>query len=222
MGDVRITLAQRGVALVREACRVNGWPLVNGKSRPEGDNRRPVLTLAAKLPPFSGATCGVYVPGRRARLCVDAHLCARPGYGGRAWSWPGYVVDRTPYGVHAHELGHHAEVMVRWRALLEPAHPLANIMGNPARRGRAETQEPALTSYCPNDHEWWAEMFRLFMTNSDLLRLVRPKTYSLFLRMGLVPFETRPWEEVLADAPECTRAAARGKIATTNRAVARR
>jgi len=112
--------------------------------------------------------------------------------------------------------------MVRWRALLEPAHPLANIMGNPARRGRAETQEPALTSYCPNDHEWWAEMFRLFMTNSDLLRLVRPKTYSLFLRMGLVPFETRPWEEVLADAPECTRAAARGKIATTNRAVARR
>lgn len=201
MGDVRIALAQRGVALVCEACRANGWPLTEGKAAPQEEEKRPVLTLAAKLPPFSGVTCGVYVPGRRARLCVDAHLCARPGYGGRAWSWPGYVVDRTPYGVHAHELGHHAEVM----------------LGNPARRVRAEAEEPALTGYCPNDHEWWAEMFRLFMTNSDLLRLVRPKTYSLFLRMGLVPFEVRPWEEVLVDAPERTRAAARGKISVAGR-----
>ncbi len=33
--------------------------------------------------------------------------CASIGLAGRQWSYLGYVVDRPPYGVIAHELGHH-------------------------------------------------------------------------------------------------------------------
>jgi hypothetical protein len=43
-------------------------------------------------------------------------------------------------------------------------------------------------------------MFRLFVTNPDLLRIVRPKTYAqMALRWTVI--ETRPWDVVLARAP---------------------
>ena len=68
-----------------------------------------------------------------------------------------------------------------------------------------------LTNYCPNDAEWFAEIFRLFVTNSDLLRLIKPRTYSE-LRKLYKPVIDDPWRLVLKDAPERTLLAASNKI----------
>ena len=46
-----------------------------------------------------------------------------------------------------------------------------------------------LTSYCPNNAEWFAEMFRLSITNSQLLQQLRPRTYKLKVQ----------WLKVLGD-----------------------
>lgn len=62
---------------------------------------------------------------------------------------------------------------------------------------RAETKEKPLTNYCPNDNEWFAELFRLFVTNPDLLSRVRKKIYPKFLERWPNLAETRRWEEVI-------------------------
>ena len=65
----------------------------------------------------------------------------------------------------------------------------------------------ALTGYCPNDNEWFAELFRLFVTNPDLFRHLRPKIADLFAAEWPWPAELRPWQEVLADSPRHINAA---------------
>ncbi len=114
--------------------------------------------------------------------------CAAPGLAGRAWSWHGYVVDRTPYGVLAHELGHH----------VEKAH-------GPHGGFRSHVWRPLdatpLTGYCPNDNEWFAEMFRLFVTNPDLFAILRPKVAGLFFGDWRARAESRRWQDVLAESP---------------------
>lgn len=65
-----------------------------------------------------------------------------------------------------------------------------------------ESGEKPLTSYCPNPAEWFAEMFRLFMTNAKLLECVRPKTFRLFTDNWA--FVSHPdWKEELG--PDCPR-----------------
>ena len=148
---------------------------------------------------FSG-TCAYYQPPY-IKLCVER--CAAIGVAGMAWSFPGYSVDRTPFGVVAHELGHHVDRVRSGRT--------------PGSRGAFSTQlrktsgEERLTSYWPNDAEWFAEMFRLFVTNPNLLKIVRPKTYTL-IRELYTPAVEGTWEEVLAEAPERTREACRKKV----------
>lgn len=53
--------------------------------------------------------------------------------------------------------------------------------GNLSIQLRAQSGEKPLTSYCPNDAEWFAEHFRLFVTNHALLALLRPATHALFM-----------------------------------------
>lgn len=130
--------------------------------------------------------------------------CAAVGVAGPAWSYPGYVVDRTPYGVLAHELGHHADVVRSTKK--------DKYYGDYSIGLRKLTKEEKLTNYCPNDAEWFAEIFRLFVTNPDLLRLLRPLTYAQ-LHRDFKPGETRPWYDIMKDAPERTFAAAEKKIA---------
>ena len=43
-------------------------------------------------------------------ITIRLERCAAVGRGGASWSWPGYCIDRTPYGVLAHELGHCADL----------------------------------------------------------------------------------------------------------------
>lgn len=147
------------------------------------------------------STCAYYRP---TYIAICAERCAWPGHSGRAWSWPGYVVDRTPYGVVQHELGHHVDIVVSGMS--------HGYQGTFSTRLRKDTREEPITGYAPNDAEWFAEIFRLFVTNPHLLQLIRPRTYG-WLRSRFVPVGAHNWEVVLEDAPERTKAQTAKKIA---------
>ena len=164
-------LAEKGREIVERFCSINN---------------RPQPVIYPHVPKYIVGACGLFQPGR---LYVDANRCANLGRYGAAWSWPGDIIDRTPYGVHCHELGHLVDHGWGW-----------SLSG----RLRRKTKEDKLTNYCPNDFEWFAEMFRLFLTNPDLLSLIRPRTYEAIREERISPVEERGWYEVLAGAPERT------------------
>lgn len=123
-------------------------------------------------------------------IMINPAACATTGVGGRNWNWPGNVVDRTPHGVVCHELGH----VVDWwvgDGLLVYSRTVA----------KAANWELPITGYAPDDKEWFAEMFRLFLTNPDLLRLIRPRTYTV-LRGDFRPVIEGDWRTVLKDASQ--------------------
>jgi len=180
-------LLARGESLMQTFCVLNKLEAPRLEIVPKGDWE------------FQG-TCAYYRPSY-IKLCVER--CAAIGVAGMAWSFPGYSVDRTPFGVVAHELGHHVDIVRSGRT--------QGYRGTFSIQLRKTSGEERLTSYCPNDAEWFAEMFRLFVTNPNLLKIVRPKTYAL-IRELYTPAVEGTWEEVLADAPERTREACRKKV----------
>lgn len=190
---VRLTdkqeLLDAGKALASRFCAANGLEL------PE------VRESKAAEWPF--AACAYFRP---TYIAICPPKCAFPGYAGRAWSWPGYVIDRTPYGVVQHELGH----FVDWSLSGQKD----RYFGNYSKDLRKESGEDAITGYCPNDAEWFAEIFRLFVTNADLLKRLRPKAYKR-LCQDVKPTITKPWQEVLAGAPPRTIEMAKKKISCT-------
>lgn len=102
---------------------------------------------------------------------INVPACAAPCYGdqGRNWSWPCSTTDRTPYGVVAHELGHHVDWLTGERK--------GRYYSEYCEQVKAAAGEPGLTSYADeNPAEWLAEAFRLFVTNPALLHAVRPRT----------------------------------------------
>ncbi|WP_431860250.1 hypothetical protein [Azospirillum sp.] len=168
-----------GKALIASFCTVNniGCP--------------PVVQYPADAWPFDA--CAYYRP-TQINICVPK--CAAIGTVGRAWSYPGHIIDRTPYGVLAHELGHHIDVL--------NSTTVDRYRGNFSVELRRQANEPKLTNYCPDDGEWAAEMLRLFITNPDLLRAIRPRTHAALIKRGLKPVHTDGWRSRLAGAPERT------------------
>jgi hypothetical protein len=125
-------------------------------------------------------SCGFFNAGSgfdpKPHVAINPEKCANVG----KFSFPGAVCDRTPYGVIQHELGHYmAHLDFRLKNL------------------RRETTDKPITSYCPNNEEWFAEMHRLFVTNSELLRTIRPDTYFYMTRVNLKPVRFGLWEEEL-------------------------
>jgi hypothetical protein len=165
-------------------------------------NNVPPPSIEETDEPKRFGVCAYY---RDSVIYISVGACAAIGRAGRAWSYPGYVVDRTPYGVLAHELGHH----------VDRAHGVGGGVVSHAWRER--TKAPALTGYCPNDNEWFAELFRLYVTNPDLLKALRPSVYALMFERWPRHVDWRPWIQVLADAPERHVAAARNKVAAAER-----
>ncbi len=161
---------------------IDAWCGVN-------DIKAPIVNVRSGKPTFG--VCAYYRDGQ---IEIWPDSCAAIGLVGRQWSYPGYVVDRTPYGVLAHELGHHVD-------------------GQHGANGGQRSHEwrpadpAALTGYCPNNNEWFAELFRLFVTNPDLFRAVRPRIADRFFGEWPVEVETRPWSGVLADSPRHLQAA---------------
>lgn len=177
-----------GVKLVRDFCDVNGLP-------------QPRVVVVPKDEWRLASTCAYY---REDVITICLERCAHVGHGGPAWSYPGYIADRTPYGVMAHELGHHVDY--------HRSQDKGAYGGDFSVAMRKASGEARLTSYCPNDWEWFAEMFRLYCTNPDLLRYVRPETHLQMVAEGLKPVERRFWWKVLEDAPERTRLQAKKKV----------
>lgn len=138
------------------------------------------------------SACAFYRP---VSIRISPRHCAHIGTAGRAWSYPGYAIDRTPYGVIQHELGHHVDWLLSSQR--------GAYGGDFSVDLRSRSQEKKITNYCPNDWEWFAEIFRLFVTNPDLLMRIRPKVHEE-LANRFKPVETRSWQEVLAAAPQRT------------------
>ena len=114
----------------------------------------------------------------------------------RNWNWPGATTDKTPYGVIAHELGHHVDWTVsevKWR-----------YYGNFSKDLHAASGEPPITDYEADKFwEWFAECFRLFLTNAALLKLLRPRTYALLrARFEPVSCESDWKSNLVGDPPE--------------------
>jgi len=105
-----------------------------------------------------------------------------------------------------HELGHHVDWL--------KGDDKGAYWSNYSSDMRKETGEPKLTNYCPNDAEWFAEIFRLFVTNPGMLQLMRPLTYQKLLDDGLVALFSNTWAERLGEmeAPERHLKAAYNKI----------
>lgn len=171
----QLELLAEGTKLIRRFCDKNGLTCP------------PIRHVQPQKWKFDA--CAYYRP---TYIAISVKRCSRPGHGGASWSWPGYVIDRTPYGVLAHELGHHVDYTLSTEK--------AAYFGDYSRKLRQRTAEPRLTGYCPNDAGWFAEIFRLFVTNPDLLSKLRPETYNE-LRDRFTPATYAPWEEVLTHAP---------------------
>jgi hypothetical protein len=112
----------------------------------------------------------------------------------RNWNWPGNVTDREPYGVICHELGHHVDWCTGTKKWTYGSEYSSEVM--------TESGEPPITSYAPNPAEWFAEIFRLFVTNPDLLRQLRPKAFEILTRK-YQPLERGNWRTLLGtNVPE--------------------
>lgn len=165
------------------------------------ENKLPPVTILPETKEYWRVSACAYYRKDTIKICVKA--CAPIGTGGRSWSYPGYVVDRTPYGVLAHELGHHLD--------FHKSLSKGSYFGDFSINLREQTGEKPITTYAPNDAEWFAEIARLYVTNPDLLWLIRPRTYKE-LRKLFEPVFTDTWRERLKDAPARTIKAVEGKI----------
>lgn len=175
--DKHLLLA-RGKGLMRQFCVANSLP-------------EPAIEEAdTKSWPFG--VCAYY---RANVTTIAVSRCATVGYAGMQWSFPGHSVDRTPYGVLQHELGHHVDVLKSTKR--------DRYRGDFSIGMRQRSGESPITSYCPDDGEWFAEMFRLFVTNPDLLLQLRPRTHAQMVAHFRPVFHDT-WRTRLAGAPDRT------------------
>lgn len=139
--------------------------------------------------------CAYYRPEFGIRICL--RYCGTPAGEAmsRNWTWPCSTTDREPFGVLCHELGHHADWTV--------SHKKGKYWGDFGLSVQDNSGEPPLTSYAgENPAEYFAEAFRLFVSNHGLLRLVRPRTYAIIAER-FKPIGTDDWTVNLgADVPE--------------------
>jgi hypothetical protein len=174
----RMALTELGIDLIERFCRAN-----------DIDPLPPVERI--KVKDWRVWACAYYRPSY-IKICPE--LCAYPAAEAavRNWSWPGSTIDRTPYGVVAHELGHHVDMLL--------SRCKGSYFGDFSQKLRVESGEEQITSYAPNDGEWWAEMFRLFVTNHALLYCVRPRTWELIIKR-FSPVSSHNWLDEMRNAP---------------------
>lgn len=117
-----------------------------------------------------------------ANECTDAQF--------RNWCWPGSSIDRTVYGVVCHELAHHID-HCEGKIKNKYSSEYSDLV-------RSKSKEKALTGYCPNTSEWFAEIGRLFISNHALLKLIRPVTHKILIERWK-PISNDDWIKELGD-----------------------
>lgn len=128
----------------------------------------------------SNSFCGWYeFDTNELHIILDSCARMNPMY-----SYPNFTSNRTPQGVLVHEFGHY----------------LSSNKYKPYKYSNStiknRIQEKCITSYCPNSDEWMAEMLKLFITNPDLLKNIRPNTYKEFIKYWK-PLNRGMYKEVL-------------------------
>ena len=186
----RKTLFLRGIERVNEFCEANR---IQPPPIQQIGKEKWFVSACAYYRPETEATKKYTSPGINICLELCGRPCSEPTT--RNWSWPGSTVDRGPYGVLCHELGHHCDWHTgakKWSYGSEYCEEV-----------KQESGEPGITSYAQeNPAEWFAESFRLFVTNPGLLQTLRPLTYSILTRRWkpLLPLD---WRVVLgSNVPE--------------------
>lgn len=188
----RDSLFSLGEARCEDFCRENGVAINPATIVPRND--------------WYVGSCAYWRPDEGTRICLEH--CGYPcgEVVSRNWTWPGSVTDREPFGVMCHELGHYFDFM--------NSEKKGRYWGDFSEKIMKRSGEPKLTSYAPNHAEWFAEMFRLFVANPDLLRFVRPKTYKILSEI-FRPLEVGSWRGVLGtNVPERVVSSLRKKGAT--------
>jgi hypothetical protein len=107
-------------------------------------------------------------------------------YPSRCRGKSGGLEDMSVLGVAAHEASHHVNELLGWKKV-------NNAFWN------AWQQEPPISDYAKTSRpEDFAEACRLFITNPELLRLLRPFRYKFMSEsLKLKPVEERSWDEVI-------------------------
>lgn len=113
-----------------------------------------------------------YVERGKSLLVVNVKKCRVatriPGW---SWTFPGYKADLTPYGVVCHEFGHHVDsAYYGGQKEISSMNMWKEVVDN----------EEEISGYEPNYCESFAEAFRLFLTNPNLLKVARPERYGFF------------------------------------------
>jgi hypothetical protein len=185
-------LSTLGTELIQKFCDINGIrrsPIHHPKQYDENKSFAIYWNLNA---------CGFFLrPELRTGIHASAawgvfvmpDKCGIPARGNspRMISWPGGITDRTPYGVHVHELGHYLDWYVS-----QESHTSSWAWYSSEVKHRSG--EKPLTSYAAeNDGEWFAEAIRLFVTNPPLFKVLRPKTYSILKERFNPGIHTRDW-----------------------------
>lgn len=180
MNTEKEVLYARGILRARAFCAHNKLPEPHFRRVYPGDKY------------YRLGTCAFYRPST---IHVMVERCANKGYGGRAWSWPAYVIDRTPYGVIQHELGHHVDSLkYDSKSGSVFSHSTYLKSGEPPLTGYLGTDKKELTFYM----EWFAEIFRLYVTNPDLCRMLRPMFFRAMKEAGVLPLLSDGWGAVLS------------------------
>lgn len=173
------TLYNRGLKRIREFCELNKIPVPEVENLPREE--------------WHVGACAYYRPAVGVKICLAecAHPCTENQ--ARNWNWPASVTDREPFGVLCHELGHHCD----WQTG-QTKYTYASEYSTIVQQ---DSGEQPITSYAPNPSEWFAEMFRLFVTNPVLLEQIRPNTYFQLTRRWK-PLPSKGWRNELgSDVP---------------------
>lgn len=178
-------LLELGRTRLKEICETNSLPVppINVISKADWP-----FGVCAFYRPDTGATRKWAQPG--ISICLEKCQTPMLNSKGQNWTWPGYTVDREPYGVIMHECGHHFD----WHAGKKKGSYYSEFSSEVME----QSGEEKLTNYCDNPAEWWAEMFRLFGTNPGLLKVLRPKTYAIILGKW-EPVGEMKWMKALGD-----------------------
>lgn len=166
-----------------------------GMLMPCGIDLEPPAANSKAFSVQNAKTFGLYTnyPGEGPRVMVNVSLSRVPHkVPVRVWTLTGYKTDLTAAGILAHEFGHYFD----------------DEKGGICDRGtktyatmfKLWQEEGCVSSYCPIVREWFAETFRVWFLNPNLLEVAKPKTAQFMLDIGLPKSHDLTWEEVFAHA----------------------